>query len=128
MQNICDTNIISPFPGTTEVITRDILAFGDSDDLDLNLNILLTAATSQGKLLLRNQQVKVGDAFTQADINSGYVRYGGELNAEMLGFVFVKETKLHTLYISCKNNLKKAKSLESIVCMGKIAALILLKL
>ncbi|WAQ95604.1 FRAS1-like protein [Mya arenaria] len=61
--------------GTAQPITRDVLAFADSDDLDLNLNILLTKATRQGKLLLGNMQAKAGNTFTQADINNGKLSF-----------------------------------------------------
>ncbi|XP_053388167.1 extracellular matrix organizing protein FRAS1-like isoform X2 [Mercenaria mercenaria] len=56
--------------GTSEVVTRQILAFTDSDDEDFSLNIMLTIETTHGKLLLSNQQVLIRDVFTQTDINN----------------------------------------------------------
>jgi hypothetical protein len=62
------------YSGTSEIVTRQVLAFTDSDDEDYNLNIILTMEPTHGKLLLSNQQVVVRDVFTQADINNQLLR------------------------------------------------------
>ena len=55
-------------------MNRDIIGFGDNDDSDDQLNIVLNLDTVYGKLLLNNKQVLAGDVFTQADINNGKLR------------------------------------------------------
>ncbi|KAH3869870.1 hypothetical protein DPMN_033043, partial [Dreissena polymorpha] len=74
--------------GTTQLITRDVLAFTDQEDSDISLKIALTMETTHGKLLLSNQQVIVMGTFTQADINSGKLSY---LADSEVGINFVSE-------------------------------------
>lgn len=58
-------------PGGTVTITRDDLAFGDSDEYDEGIYIILSSETAQGRLLLNNIPLRVGGGFSQDDINNG---------------------------------------------------------
>lgn len=56
------------------MINRTSLCFVDDDDTDHDLYLMLTMAAKFGKLLLDNQEVRVGDKFTQEDINQEKLR------------------------------------------------------
>ena len=63
--------------GSTVWIEREHLAFSDSDDDDEDVMIIMSSATAHGQLLVGEPAriVSLGDIFTQADINSGFLRY-----------------------------------------------------
>ncbi|XP_048248290.1 extracellular matrix organizing protein FRAS1-like isoform X2 [Haliotis rufescens] len=68
----CHVNVSE---GGTVTITRDDLAFGDSDEFDEGIYIILSSETAQGRLLLNNIPLRVGGGFSQDDINNGRLTY-----------------------------------------------------
>ena len=58
------------------VIKREHLAFGDSDAPDTQIQIRLGTSPVHGRLSYRDRLtfLEAGDVFTQANVNSGYLR------------------------------------------------------
>ena len=71
------------FSGSSALLSRDIVAFSDTDDLDNLIGIILTYDPTHGQLEVFHQninaedkwvKVETGGSFTQEDINKGRVR------------------------------------------------------
>ncbi|MDK2410174.1 cadherin-like domain-containing protein [Aphanizomenon sp. 202] len=73
--------------GTTKIISRDILRATDSESPDGNLEFTLKALPQAGLVKLNGVDLKVGDTFTQSDIDNEkviYVQNGERVAADSL--------------------------------------------
>ncbi|ESO99609.1 hypothetical protein LOTGIDRAFT_173674 [Lottia gigantea] len=71
----CHVNVTE---GHSVTINRQLLAFGDSDDLDADLTIILSSEPFYGKLMVGGVEKRVlqsGSYFFQEDINRGHLSY-----------------------------------------------------
>ena len=61
--------------GDTENITMNSLSFDDPDSDESQTNIVLATHSRLGQFTLDDSVLEVGDRFSQADVDSGLLRY-----------------------------------------------------
>jgi len=115
---IADT--LSLKPGGSGTIDASVLVYVDGDNAISDIEYIITQDVTYGLLLLGADTLKIGDSFTQADINNGnviYVHNNTIDQLDQLSYIITDgegaASEAQTLIINIKNNISTTTLSES---------------